>query len=460
VRRVLDRYFHLSEHGTTPRAELLGGLTTFLTMAYIIVVNPAILAATGIPAGPQTVATVLAAVFGCLLMGLYANRPIAVAPYMGENAFLAFGLAATIPWQQRLGVVFVGGAVFLVLTLLHLRGWLARSISPSMKHSFAVGIGLFLLLIGLYETGIVTSFVTDVPVEQLRTQGDPRAVVRPDVPLKLGNLRDVRVLLAIGGFLVIAVLMYWKVRGAILLGMILTGMAGYALGQGQAPTNVFGLPWGPDYDLGQVAGQLDLSGILQLSFLPILLTLVLISFLDTLGTLVAVGSAGGMVDAQGNFQDIEKPMLVDACASVFSGLIGTTTSGAYIESATGIREGARTGMAAVTTGVLFALSLFFLPLAEPMRNLTFAYGPALMAVGLLMIQAVTNIEFEDLTEAVPALATIVLMVFSYNIANGMTAGLILFPLFKLSAGRWREVSWGAVVLAVLCSVYFLFGMPH
>jgi AGZA family xanthine/uracil permease-like MFS transporter len=460
VFHLLDRYFRLTDHGTTPRAELLGGLTTFLTMAYIIVVNPAILAATGIPTGPQTVATVLAAVFGCLLMGLYANRPIAVAPYMGENAFLAFGLAATIPWQQRLGVVFVGGVVFLVLTLLRLRSWLARSISPSMKHSFAVGIGLFLILIGMYETGIVTSFVTDTPAELLRTHGDSRLVMRPDVPLKLGNLRDVRVLLAIGGFLVIALLMYWKVRGAILLGMILTGVAGYALGMGQAPAGVIALPWGPDYNLGQVAGQLDVAGTLQLSFLPILLTLVLISFLDTLGTLVAVGSAGGMLDSQGNFQDIEKPMLVDACACVFSGLIGTTTSGAYIESATGIREGARTGLAAVTTGLLFALALFFLPLAEPLRNLTFAYGPALMAVGLLMIQAVAKIDFDDLTETVPALATIVLMAFSYNIANGMTAGLILYPFFKVAAGRWREVSWGAVGLGVLCAVYYLFGLPH
>jgi len=248
LRRFLDRFFRLSEHGTTPRAELLGGLTTFVTMAYIIVVNPAILAATGIEAGPGTVATVLAAVFGCLLMGLYANRPIAVAPYMGENAFLAFGLAATIPWQERLGVVFISGVVFLVLTLLRLRSWLARSISPSMKHSFAVGIGLFLLLIGLYLTGIVTSSVTGLRIDELPVQGEPRHVVAPPTPLKLGNLRDTRVLLATGGFLVIAVLMYWKVRGAILLGMIVTAAAGYALGVGQAPAGLVALPWGPDYD--------------------------------------------------------------------------------------------------------------------------------------------------------------------------------------------------------------------
>jgi AGZA family xanthine/uracil permease-like MFS transporter len=460
VGRFLDRFFRLSEHGTTPRTEVLGGLTTFVTMAYIIVVNPAILAATGIEPGPGTVATVLAAVFGCLLMGLYANRPIAVAPYMGENAFLAFGLAATISWQERLGVVFVSGVVFLALTLLGLRSWLARSISPSMKHSFAVGIGLFLMLIGLYLTGIVTSSVTGLPVGQLQVEGDARQVVAPPTPLKLGDLRDTRVLLAVGGFLVIAVLMHWKIRGAILNGMVLTAAAGYALGVGNAPSGIVALPWGPEYDLGRIAGHLDIRGVLQLGFLPVLITLVLVSFLDTLGTLVAVGSAGGMVDDKGNFQDIEKPMLVDACTCIFSGLIGTSTSGAFIESATGIREGARTGLAAVTTGVLFALSLFFLPLAEPLRDLTFAYGPALMAVGLLMLQAIVKIDFEDLTEMVPAIATITLMLFSYNIANGMTAGLILYPIFKVAAGRWREVTWGAVVLAALCAVYYVFGMPH
>jgi AGZA family xanthine/uracil permease-like MFS transporter len=329
-----------------------------------------------------------------------------------------------------------------------------------MKHSFAVGIGLFLMLIGLYLTGIVTSSVTGMPADQLRLEGESGLVAAPPAPMKLGDLRNVRVLLAMGGFVAIAVLMYWRVRGAILLGMIITAVAGYALGVGEAPSGVIAVPWGGDYHLGEIAGQLDARGVLRLSFLPVLLTLVLVSFLDTLGTLVAVGSAGGMLDEHGNFRDIERPMLVDAVSCVFAALVGTSTSGAYIESATGIREGARTGLAAVTTGVLFALSLFFLPLAEPLRNLTFAYGPALMAVGLLMLQAVVNIDFDDLTESVPAVVTIALMLFSYNIANGMTAGLILYPLFKVAAGRFREVNAGAVALALLCAVYYLFGLPH
>jgi AGZA family xanthine/uracil permease-like MFS transporter len=199
---------------------------------------------------------------------------------------------------------------------------------------------------------------------------------------------------------------------------------------------------------------------LRLSFLPVLLTLFLMSFLDTLGTLVGVGAAGDMLDAQGNFPEIERPMVVDALTCMFSALVGTSTSGAYIESATGIREGARTGLAAVTTAVLFAGALFFLPLVGPLQEMRYAYGPALIAVGVLMMGTVTRIDFADLTETVPALATVLMMVFTYNIANGLTAGLVLYPVFKLAAGRWRELNLGAVLLGLLCLVYYVFGLPH
>ncbi len=286
------------------KTEILGGITTFLSMAYIIVVNPAILSAAGLPVGASTVATIVVAAVGSLLMGIYANRPIAVAPYMGENAFIAFGLTALhVTWQQRLGSVFVSGGVFLIITVAGLRGWLANAISPSLKYSFGVGIGLFLAFIGLNETGIV-----------VRAEA---------VPVKIGNLRDPQVLLAIAGFVIIMTLLHRRVRGGILIGIAASAIA----------------------------------GVLRLSFLPILLTLFLMSFLDTLGTLVGVGAAGGMLDEQGNFRDIERPMTVDAVSCVIAGLVGTSTSGAYIESATGIKESARTGIAAITTGALFALSL-------------------------------------------------------------------------------------------------------
>src|SRR6266542_5574041 len=315
---MLERLFKLSERQTTVRIEILGGVTTFVTMAYIIVVNPTILAAAGIPAGPSTVATILTAVFGCLLMGLYANRPLAVAPYMGENAFIAFSLSTMIvmgqpvTWQQRLGAVFVSGLAFLVITLLRVRTWLANAISPSMKHSFAVGIGLFLAFIGLYQTGIVTSGAAGVPGPAL-LQPDG-FLGKPAVPVKLGDFHDVRVLLAVFGFVVIAALLAWRVRGAILIGIAGNAVLGYLLGLGEAPQGVVALPFVGDYSLAPIALQLDVPGVLQLAFLPILLTLFLMSFLDTLGTLVGVGAAGQMLDERGNFPQIERPMTVDAIA--------------------------------------------------------------------------------------------------------------------------------------------------
>lgn len=400
-------------------------------MAYIIVVNPAILKFAGLPAGASTVATILVACAGSLLMGLYANRPIAVAPYMGENAFIAFGLASMgVTWQQRLGAVFVSGLVFLVITFAGLRSWLANAISPSLKHSFAVGIGLFLAFIGLSETGIV---------------------VKADaVPVKIGNLRSVETLLAVGGFILIMALIQRRVRGAILIGIAATAIAGFLLRVAPPPSAIVGLP----PSLAPIALKLDIAGVLRISFLPILLTLFLMSFLDTLGTLVGVSAASGM---EGNLQ---RPMTVDAVACMLSGLVGTSTSGAYIESAAGIRDGARTGLAAVTTGVLFGLSLFFIPLIEPFQNLRFAYGPALIAVGVLMLDSMRKIDYEDLTELVPSFVTIVMMIFTYNIANGLTAGLVLYPVSKLLAGRAREINGGSIVLALLCLIYFVFGLPH
>ncbi|MBI2214185.1 MAG: NCS2 family permease [Acidobacteria bacterium] len=457
---ALDSFFRLSERGTSVRTEILGGATTFVAMAYIIVVNPAILSFAGIPAGPSTVATIVVALVGSMLMGLWANRPIAVAPYMGENAFIAFGLAALgISWQQRLGAVFVSGVLFLIITVAGIRGWLARSISPSLKQSFAVGIGLFLAFIGLYETGIVTSGARGMPVAALAT-ADGAFLGAPAVPVKIGDLTSPAVLLAILGFVLIMVLLQRRVKGGILIGIAITATAGGLLGFGTAPKAVVAMPFAGEYSLAPIALQLDVAGVLKVSFIPILLTLFLMSFLDTLGTLVGVGAAGNMLDEKGNLSEIEKPMAVDAVACALSGLVGTSTSGAYIESATGIREGARTGLASIVTGLLFGVALFFVPLVEPLQSMQFAYAPALIAVGVLMIGSIREIALDDLTELVPAFATIVVMVFTYNIANGLTAGLVLWPVMKLAAGRVREINGGAIVLAAVCLLYYVFGLPH
>lgn len=456
----LDRRFAITERGSSLRTEFLGGATTFMTMAYIIVVNPAILSFAGFPIEPSTVATIVTAVFGCFLMGLYANRPLAVAPYMGENAFIAFGLASmALGWETRLGAVFVSGILFLLLSIAKIRPWLANSISSSMKHSFACGIGLFLTLIGLYETGIVTSAVKGMPASVLLVPGT--GILRaPDVPLKLGNLHDPLVLLSIFGFLVTVCLLYKRVKGAILIGMVATATLGFFTGHGMAPTGIFELPFKPPYDLSPIALKLDIMGVLTIQHLPILLTLFLMGFLDTLGTLVGVGAAGNMLDNDGNFVDVEKPMVVDAIACIFSSLVGSSTSGAYIESAAGVREGARTGFATIVTGMLFACCLFIIPLLAPLQKLTFAYAPALMAVGLLMLGSITKIDMDDLTESTPALATIAMMIFTYNIANGLTAGLVLYTVIKIGTGRYRDINAGSVILSLLCLTYFVFGIPH
>lgn len=457
---LLERIFRVRERGSNVRTELLGGATTFAAMAYIIVVNPAILKDAGIPAGPSTVATILTAVFGTLLMAFYANRPLAVAPYMGENAFIAYGLAAAITWQMRLGTVFVSGLAFLVITVLHIRSWLANAISPSMKHSFAVGIGLFLAFLGLYETGIVTSHVTGMPPALLKLAPGTGTLLPPPVPVKIGDFHDPRVLLALGNFVLMITLMLWRVRGAILIAIAATGVLGCCLGQGEAPKALAAVPFTGEYALDDLAFQLDIAGVLRWSFLPILLTLFLMSFLDTLGTLIGVADAGGMVDDKGNIPDIEKPMLVDALSCVFSSLAGTSTSGAYIESATGMREGARTGLASLATALLFGIALFFIPLIAPLQHLKYAYAPALIAVGVLMLTSVSKIDFADLTEGVPAFATIVMMVFTFNIANGLTAGLALYPVLKVLAGRWRELHAGSLVLGAICLLYYLAGIIH
>jgi adenine/guanine/hypoxanthine permease len=460
LRSILEKFFKIPERGSTIRTEVLGGMTTFMTMSYIIVVNPAILAFAGFPVEPATIATILTSVFGCTLMALYANLPLAVAPYMGENAFIAFGLMAMgISWQQRLGAVFISGILFVLMAVLKIRPWLANAISYSLKQSFAAGIGLFLTFIGLYQTGIVVSGAKGMRAAALMVPGS-EFLSSPDVPVKIGNFHDPHVLLAVFGFILICALLHHKVKGAILIGITATAVAGFCLGFGEAPKGIFALPFAGAYTLEPIAFKMDLLGVLKVSYIPILMTLFLMSFLDTLGTLVGVGSAGNMLDKDGNFPEIEKPMIVDATSCTFSAVIGSSTSGAFIESAAGIREGARTGLAALVIAILFAGSMFFIPLITPLQKLSYAYAPALMAVGAMMISSISKIDLEDMTEAVPAFATIVVMIFSYNIANGLTAGLILHPLFKLLGGRVKEIHPGSLILAVICLIYYAFGLPH
>lgn len=464
---MLERLFGIRENESSVKSEVVGGLTTFVTMAYIIVVNPAILHFAGIPEGPSTVATILVAIFGCLLMGFFANRPFAIAPYMGENAFIAFGLASLgVSWEVRIGAVFLGGVLFLLLTLFRVRQLLASAISPSLKYSFGVAIGLFLAFIGLYETGIVTSKVEGMtlgglmggnPATMVPPGGDLGGMVlkRPDVPVMLGNFHDPKVLLAIFGFVLIAVLSRLRVTGAILIGIVATGALGALMGFAQAPTGIVSLPFTGNETLTPIFLHLDIRGALQLSLLPVILTLMLMAFLDTTGTLVGLGAAAGLLDKNGDLPRAERPMITDALSCIFASIVGTSTSGAFVESAAGIKAGARTGLSSVVVAGLFAVSLFFIPLFTPLQSMAFAYGPALVFVAVLMLPAIKQVDFEDLTEAVPAFIAIALTIFTYSVANGLSAALAVYPFLKLFSGRGKEVKIGSWILGLMCLAYYV-----
>jgi AGZA family xanthine/uracil permease-like MFS transporter len=423
----------LAKHQTTVRREVVAGITTFLTMAYIIVVNPKILEAAGIPFGPSMVATILTAAFGTLLMGVYARRPFAIAPYMGENAFVAFTVVGLLgyPWQTALGAVFLSGLAFTLLTVVKVRSWLANAIPESMKLAFAVGIGLFLSFIGLHTSGIVV-------------------LGAPGAPVHVGDFGDPKVLLGVFGFLVTAALMIRRVTGAILLGILATIGLAFALGIEAPPGAWVGLP----PSLAPTFLALDVPGALTWGFFPIVLTLFVMAFVDTIGTLMGLAYKAGMVDAKGELPDIEKPMLCDALATVGASLLGTTTAGAYIESATGIEAGGRSGLTAVVVALLFLAALFFAPFLSAVPP--YAYGPALVVVGMLMMSPISRLQFDDLTELVPAFATIALMSFTYNLGIGMTAGFVTYAVVKTVAGRWGEVSPGMWILAALSALFYAF----
>jgi AGZA family xanthine/uracil permease-like MFS transporter len=366
-------------------------------------------------------------------MGFYANRPFAIAPYMGENAFIAFTVCHVLgfPWQKALGAVFVAGVLFILLTLLRVRQWLVDAVPPGLRYSFAVGIGLFMTFVGLNETGIVALGVAGAPV-------------RP------GHLTSLPVLLAVIGFLMIAVLMIRRVTGAILIGVVITAILAFATGVAAPPHAIVSLPPSP----APILLKLDLRGILSWSFFPVVLTILVMSFVDTMGTLIGVSARAGFLDENGNLPQIERPMLADALATTFAPLVGTTTSGAYIESATGVEAGGRTGLTAIVTAACFALALFFSPFVSTIPAQ--AFGPALIIVGLLMLEPITRVDFKDYSELIPAFAVIGLMSFTYNIGIGITAGFVLYPLFKLFAGRAREVKSGLWVLAALSLLFFIF----
>jgi AGZA family xanthine/uracil permease-like MFS transporter len=427
---MLEEFFKLKEKNTDVRTEIMAGITTFMTMAYILFVNPDILSATGMPFGAVMTATAISAGVTTILMGLVTNYPFALASGMGLNAMFAFAVAPTVGWEAALGIVFISGIVFILLAVFGIIDYIDAAIPGSLKRAVSAGIGLFIAFIGLQNAGIIVA--------------DSATLVA------LGNLAEPGTLLAVIGLLVIAILMALKVRGAILLGILITTVISFFMGITPFPTSLSDIFGAPE-SLAPIAFKFDLSGAFSLGFMTIFAFL-FVDVFDTMGTLMGTAARAGFLDKEGRLPRIKEAMLVDAIGTVLGALLGTSTVTTYVESTAGVSEGGRSGLTAVVVGVLFLASLFLAPLAGLVPS--GATAPALIIVGVLMMGAVTDIDFNDFTEAFPAFVTMLFMPLAYSIANGIAAGFLAYPVVKLAAGRGHEVHWFTYVLALVSLVHF------
>ncbi|MCB1601132.1 MAG: NCS2 family permease [Lysobacterales bacterium] len=421
---MLQSWFALRAHGSSLKTECLAGLTTFLAMAYIVFVNPEILAAAGMPKEAVFVATCLAAAFGSMLMGLYANYPIAMAPGMGLNAYFAFTVVGTLgySWQTALGAVFLSGCLIIAVSLFRVREWIINAIPRSLKLAISAGIGLFLAIIGLKNAGIIV--------------GSPATLVT------LGDLHAPGTLLAIAGLLLIIGLEARKLTGGIVIGILAVTVAAVALGI--TPFNgVFAAP----PSIAPVFLQLDIAGALHAGLIAVVLTFFLVELFDATGTLIGVSHRAGLLDAEGRLPRLKKALLADSTAIAAGSLLGTSSTTAYIESAAGTAVGGRTGLTAVVVGLLFLAALFLAPLAGTVP--AFATAPALIYVAVLMTRALAEIDWEDLSESAPAFICAISMPLTFSIAHGIAFGFISYAAIKLIAGRAGEVPITVWVLAAV-----------
>ena len=427
---MFERLFKLSEHGTTVRTEVIAGLTTFLTMSYIIFVNPDILSTTGMDRDAVFVATCLAAALGSMVMATMANWPIGMAPGMGLNAFFAFTVVAALgfTWQQALGAVFISGLIFVILTVTGVRSWLIEGIPHSLRSAIAAGIGLFLGIIALKSSGIV--------------------VDNPATLVGLGDLKQTGPLLAILGFFVIAVLDALRVRGSILIGILVVTVLSWVLGVSEF-RGVVSMP----PSILPTFLQLDIMGALHGGLLHVILVFVLVEVFDATGTLIGVAKRAGLIQ-EGRKSRLGRALLADSTAIVAGSLMGTSSTTAYVESASGVQAGGRTGLTAFTVSLLFLAALFISPLAASVPS--YATAPALLYVAGLMMRELTEVEWEDLTEAAPAALTALAMPFTYSIANGLAFGFISYVVLKGFTGKWRDIHPATAILAALFVIRFAF----
>ena len=431
MRKRMERYFEFERLQTTWRTEIVAGLTTFVTMAYIIFVNPAVLAKTGMPIAAVTAATCLCAAFGSMLMGVLARYPLALAPGMGLNAYFTYTvcLKMHVPWQTALGAVFLSGVVFLLLTLGGIRQLLVQAIPRELHAAVAGGIGLFIAFIGLTESGIITRDASTA--------------------VTLGNLRSPDTLLALFGLLLIGVLQVLGVRASILIGIVGTVLTAFIFHR---------VPWQPQHyalrDLTATALQLDVRGALRLGGLEIIFVFLFVDLFDNIGTLIAVSKRAGLVNDANRIPRLSRIFFADASATIAGALTGTSTVCSYIESAAGVAAGGRTGVPAIVTGLCFLGALFVAPLVGPIP--ASATAPALIIVGALMLGAIAEIEWADPLVAIPAFLTLIIIPLSYSIANGLGIGLCSYALLRLFSGRATREDWLLFALAAVFVARFAF----
>ncbi|WP_182611425.1 NCS2 family permease [[Pantoea] beijingensis] len=432
---LLQRLFKLQEHRTTVRTEVIAGFTTFLTMVYIVFVNPQILGVAGMDTQTVFVTTCLIAAFGSILMGLVANLPVALAPAMGLNAFFAFVVvgAMGISWQMGMGAIFWGAMGLLLLTVFRVRYWIIANIPLSLRVGISSGIGLLIAMIGLKNAGIVVS--------------------NKDTLVAIGDFTSHSVLLGALGFFIIAILASRNVHVAVLVSIVVTTLIGMALGDVKF-TGIFSAPPA----VSAVIRQIDLAGSLNISMAGIIFSFMLVNLFDSSGTLIGVTDKAGLADEQGKFPRMKQALYVDSLSSVAGSFIGTSSVTAYVESSSGVAVGGRTGLMAVVTGILFLLVIFLSPLAAMVP--AYAAAGALIYVGVLMTSSLARIKWEDLTEAVPAFVTAIMMPFSFSITEGITFGFLAYGVMKLGTGRWREISPCVAIVALLFIVKIVFIDAH
>ena len=432
----MKKYFQFEELGTNYRREIIGGVTTFLAMAYILAVNPNILAAAGIDKGAVFVATALAAIVGSLIMGILAKYPIALAPGMGLNAFFAFAVVGAygIPWQTGLTGVFFSGIIFILLSLTGIRETIINAIPVQLKYAVSAGIGLFITFVGLKGAGIV--------------------VADKDTIVTLGDFTKGDTLLAVVGIVIAVILMVKKVPGAIFITIIASTIIGMIAGVIEVPKSVVSsIPSiAPTFGVALDPILHDFSSLLNIQFLVVVLTFLFVDFFDTAGTLMAVADKAGLVK-NNKLPRAGRALIADALGTTVGSVLGTSTTTAYVESTAGVAAGARSGFAAVVTAALFAVSLFFFPVLDVITSAVTA--PALVIVGILMVSSLKNIEWDQFEIAVPAFLTMLMMPLGYSIASGIAVGFIFYPLTMLLAGRRKEVHWIMYILFFVFLSYFI-----